>query len=143
MDEHSYGLSVTLFDFQTLNQTVLKTDYGYEGLATHPYTPIALAEKLLTNHRIEFEVDSIPAGNPHEIYPAILILDKLTLHSTPKHVGADIHCVVHLVDGIVIDPYDNQGDIYDNMLGLGFFVTGISTETTSEYIKNASVAHMM
>ena len=117
-----YKLKLRVIDYQTDCKEILYTDYNYSGDANLDYDISYLIDNMLQGNPIEFAIDSIPEGNPDEIYPLIVKMSHIKLESRPSGVNPTLYGRIIMADGIAIEPYDQQGDVYDNILGLGFEV---------------------
>ena len=117
-----YKLKLRVIDYQTQHKEILYTDYNYSGDANLDYDVSYIVDNILQGNYIEFAIDSIPDGNPDDIYPLIVKMSHIKLEAAINGVNPTLYGRVIMSDGIAIDPYDQQGDVYDNILGLGFEV---------------------
>ena len=117
-----YRLKLRVVDYRSDSNEILYTLYNYAGAANLDYDVSYLVDNMIKGNPIEFSVGEALDENPDGIYPLIIKMTHLKLEATLNGASPTLYGEIVMVDNIAVQPIDQQGDVYDNILGFGFEV---------------------
>lgn len=117
--KYEYNIVLLVVDFHTTYNEILKTTFLTDDPVKYLMSPGDLAARIDLGVETEFEI--LTVSNETDVHPVIATLKGVKSVINDKNkMENTIYGEIVLIDGLRFRPYDQMGDVYDNIWACNF-----------------------
>lgn len=126
--DFGYYLDLSVADYYPADDKMTVIDYTYPRAVYLPFPTDYVVEKILDGFQVEFDVNPSVMG---ETKPVAMILDNIKIYAAGPYSTPKIKAKIVLVEGLPAEPSEQESDVFDNLLEMGFDIVNIRSVSMS------------